>query len=300
VATAVPFVNRAWRFSVPSPDGRSEATLVSVTIASPGYFETLGIAVRRGRLLTEAEHSGNQNVVVLNDAAARLLPHSDPIGRTLRYSGTDWTIVGVVSSARQTDLSEPASAEIFLPWRQAGRAPQRVIARIDGDLAAALPLIRARVRAIDPATPIADVVSLDERVARSVAADRFRATLLACLATIGLVLAVLGVWSVTSYVVARQKRENGIRAALGESGARLVGRMAMGALRPALAGMVAGVVAALWAAPLLETFLFEVRARDPLTLVTACVAVLGSALLAAVIPARRALHGDSSSALRAE
>jgi len=300
VSTAVPFVNRGWRFSVPSPDGRPEPTLVSVTIASPGYFETLGIAVRRGRLMTDAEHAGNQNLVILNDAAARLLPHADPVGRTLRYSGLDWTIVGIVSSARQWGLGEPPSPELFLPWSQAGRAPQRVIARIDGDLATVLPLIRARTRTVDPATPIAEVVSLDERVARSVAADRFRATLLACLATIGLVLAVLGVWSVTSYVVARQRRENGIRAALGESGGQLVGRVVMGALRPAVAGTIAGLLASLWAAPLLETFLFDVRARDPITLVTACVAVLGSALLAAVIPARGARRADSGSALRTE
>jgi predicted permease len=300
VSTAVPFISRGWRFSIPSPDGKREPTLVSVTIASPGYFETLGVTVRRGRLMTDAEHAGNQRLIVLNEAAARLLPHADPVGRTLRYSGSEWTIVGIVASTRQSGLGEPPSPELFLPWSQAGRAPQRLLARIDGDPAAVLPLIRARTRTVDPAAPIADVAWLDERVERSVAADRFRATLLACLAAIGLVLAVLGVWSVTSYVVARQGRENGIRAALGETGGQLVGRMLMGVLRPALVGAIAGLVASLWAAPLLETFLFEVRARDPITLVTACTAVLTSALLAAVIPARRAVRAESGSALRAE
>ena len=299
VSTAVPFVNGGWRFPVPSPGGGAP-TLVNVTIASAGYFETLGLGPRHGRLLTEAEHGGNQRVVMLNETAAALLPFPDVVGRTIRYAGVEWTIAGVVPAARQFGLSRPAGPELFLPWREAGRAPQRVIARIDGDPAAVMPLIRARVRELDPAAPIADVMFLEDRVQRSVAADRFRATLLACLATIGLVLAVLGVWSVTAYVVARQQRENGIRSALGESRTRLVGRTLLGTLRPALAGTVAGLLVSLWAAPLLETFLFEVRARDPLTLGAASVAVLGSAILAAILPARRALRADSVSALRAE
>ena len=299
VSTAVPFVNSAWRFPVPSPGG-GPPTLVNVTVASPGYFETLGLTPRRGRLLTDAEHAGYRRIVMLNEAAASLLPFPDVVGRTIRYSGAEWTIAGVVPAVRQFGLSRPAGPELFMPWSHAGPAPQRVIARIDGDPAAALPLIRARVRDLDPAAPIADVMFLEDRVQRSVAADRFRATLLACLATIGLVLAVLGVWSVTAYVVARQQRENGIRSALGESRSRLVGRTLLGTLRPALAGIVAGVLASLCAAPLLETFLFEVRARDPLTLGAACAAVLGSAVLAAILPARRALHADSASALRIE
>ena len=300
VATAIPFVNQGWAFPMRSPGGGPEPTLVSVTIASPGYFETLGMPLRRGRLLDDLEHRSIGRLVVLNEAAARLLPYDDPVGRILRYSDIEWTIVGVVGSARQRGLRTPPRPEVFLPWSQAGRAPQRLVVRADGDPAALVPAISSRVRALDPLAPVADVMLLDARVQGSVAADRFRAALLACLAAIGVALAGLGVWSVTAFVVARLERENGIRIALGESRRQLLLRMLLGTLRPAAAGVAAGLAIAVWASPLVDSFLFQVRARDPLTLAAAALAVLASAVGAAIVPARRAAAADPARALRSE
>ena len=298
-STAVPFVNLGWGFTITPPEGGTPR-MVRVTIASPGFFETLRVPLASGRLLSDAEHRSEQGVIVINTLTARLLPYDDPVGRTLRYSGIDWTIVGVVAPAVQVGLRTPASAELFLPWSQAGRAPQRLVVDIDGDAAAVLPLITARIRALDPAAPIAEVTALGDRITRSVAADRFSATLLSGLATVGVLLAALGIWSVTSYVVARGRRENGIRSALGESRARQLRRTIRGTLEPALAGVVIGAIICLSSAPALQTFLFKVPARDPLTLILAAAGVILTAVTAAAIPARLALRADAAAALRAE
>jgi putative ABC transport system permease protein len=299
VSTAIPFVNQGWGFSITPPEGGTPR-MVRVTIASPGFFETLGVRVVRGRPLTEAEHRGEARVVVLNELTARLLPYEDPVGRTLRYSGIEWTIVGVVAPVAQVGLRTPATAELFLPWSQAGRAPQRLVADLDGELAAVLPLITARVRALDPSAPVADVVLLRDRIARSVAADRFATRLLTSLAAIGVLLAALGTWSVTAYVVARGTRENGIRAALGESRGRQLRRIMNGTLHPALAGIVAGLVISTWLAPTLAAYLFEIPPRDPLTGLLAATAVLLVIAASAMLPAHRGLRHDPASALRAD
>jgi predicted permease len=301
-ATGVPFVASGWAFGITreSPSG-PERILVKVTTGSPRYFEALGMRLIAGRILTDVEHRTEARVIVVNEPLARVLGRADTVvGKALPYSGQQWEIAGVVAGARQARLAEPPGPELYLPWSQAGRAPQTVIVRTDGDPLSLVPAIAARVHAVDPSAPLARITRLDTPVAESMAADRFRATLVGGLALVAVLLAALGVSSVTSFTAARLERENAIRAALGERGGALLWRMQLIALRPAAIGAMVGCALAWIVAGFLAAFLYEVQPRDPALIAAAAVTLVALAAAAAWRPARRAARLDPATVLRAE
>lgn len=299
-STAAPFVLSGWSFSLSATDATGEhRQLVRVNVASPGFFDALRVPILSGRAMTEDEQRGGADVVVISRSVARLLfGGADAVGRTFDYSGRRWAVVGVVPDLRQRRLEDPDAPEIYLPWHNAGQRPQVIVVRAQAPNAALRGLIAERLRAIDPGVTIAEVAALEDRVGATLAPQRFRALLLAGLASIASLLALFGVYSVTAFAVATQAREQAIRVALGETRRRAQRRVVGGSVRPALAGAALGIAVAWTAGRFVETFLFEVRANDPWLLATVPAALLACTLLAAWVPAARGARLDPVAALR--
>jgi predicted permease len=287
-AVGVPMTIGGWRFGI-TPPGATAATLVTVNLATGGYFETLGIQLREGRLLTDAEQRSAQAVVVVNEPLGRILGNGESaVGRRLQYSGRSWEVVGVVQGARTRRPRDEPMPEVFLPWHMAGARPQAIVVRTTGDPLQLLAAITTRVQAIDPSAPLADVARLDDRLRESVAGERFRASLVASLAGVALALAALGAYSVTAYTVARRRREYGIRLALGERPWSIWRRAVFSTVAPACAGCAAGAALSLAAARWIEAFLYGVSARDGVTFAVAAILLLTIAVAAGSRSARRA------------
>lgn len=299
----VPFVSGGWRFPA-TPRGGSAADRVSVRVnmTSERFYETLGIPLTRGRLFTAAEQRGSAPIAIINEAAVRLLPDPDrdPIGQRVPYSGTNWEIVGVVGNVRDEGLRRDGAPWFVMPWAGAGRRPQMIAVRTDGDPLDVVPAIRAELARIDPLVPLNRIRRLEDVVRETTAGERFRAVLVAALALVAMLLSALGVYSVTAYAVARGERENGVRLALGESPRALMARVLATSLRPALAGALGGLAVAWALGGAIQRFMHGVEARDPRVLALVVGALVLIAAAAALAPARRAARVNPSIALRAE
>jgi putative ABC transport system permease protein len=294
-AVGVPMTSYGWQFGI-RPPGTTTDVLVAVNLVSPGYLETLGIRLREGRLLTDAEQNGGAGVAMINEPLARVLG-GNVVGRKFPYSGAMWEIVGVIEGVRQVRPRDDPRPELFIPWHMAGRRSQSVVVRTEGDPLAHLPAITAKVHAIDPSVPLTDVARLDDRLRDAVALDRFRAVVLATLSAIAVVLAALGAYSITAFSVARRSREYGIRLALGERPSSVGRRAIVTAMLPAAIGIVAGIGITLAGAQWVQTFLYGVTAADAATIIGTAAILLVIAVMSAAPSARRAASIDPVLAL---
>jgi ABC-type antimicrobial peptide transport system permease subunit len=287
-------------FGIRRPGGAAEVRVV-VNLVSTGYFETLGIGLRDGRLLTDAEQHGSEPVAVVNQPLANLIAPSAPVvGTTFPYSERTWRIVGVVEGARGRQLRQPAMPELFIPWRMAGRRPQAIAVRVDGDPLALLPAIARQIHEVDPSAPLADVATLDSRLADAMRAETFRAALLGTLAALALGLAALGAYSVTAFAVARRRREYGIRLALGERPGSILRRAIRTTATPTLIGTALGLAAALAAGRWLAPFLYETPVADVRVLAGTAALMIAISTAAALGSARDAARTDPIGVLKME
>ncbi|CAN5880254.1 ABC transporter permease [soil metagenome] len=294
-------------------EGRDEAPpgerpVLEVRVATPDYFRTMGIPLRRGRAFGDADRADAPPVVVINEMAARrYFPDEDAIGQRIRLGwgpGDDrfagGEVVGVVADVRQVGPSEDYVPEIYLPYTQVPVSDMSVIVRTAGDPLALAGVLRSQVRELDPNLPLSNLRTLDQLVAQSVAQPRFYMLLLTVFAAVALALAAIGIFGVMSYSVAQRTREIGIRVALGAEPQRVLQLVVGRALRLALLGVAVGLLGALALTRLLESLLFGVSTTDPLTFVAVAVLLAAVALLASYLPARRASGVDPIVALRAE
>ena len=271
-------------------------------IVGPGYFKTMQIPVLRGREFTEAEMTNTAMVVIVSQATARRFwGDADPIGRTLHRQGDlprEYTVVGVVGDVRQTVLNQDR-ASIYYASSLIGIWPAMDIAvRTDGDPASALSMVRQRVRDLDPNLPLSFVRTMDEWVSASAAPSRLNAILMGAFAAVALVLAAIGIYGVLAYSVTQRTQEIGIRMALGAEPAGVVGLIVRDGLRVGVPGVAAGLAGALALSQSLNSLVYGVTVRDPLTY-AGVAAVLGViALAACVVPARTASRVDPLVALR--
>ena len=297
-SVAAPMATGGWRFGI-RPPGATADVLVGVNLTTSEYFDALGIRLLEGRLLTTDEQRRGVSSAVVSEPLAKLLG-GKVVGSYFDYSNTKWQIVGVVEGVRHARPRDEPLPELIIPWHMAGRRPQSIVVRAEGDPMALLPAIAARVHALDPTAPLSDVARLEDRLREALGAERFRATLLAALAAIAVGLAALGAYSVTAYAVAYRTREYGIRMALGEQPASIARRALATALVPSLLGVLAGCAIALVTSRWIEAFLYEVEPLDAITLTGAAVTLLLLALLAGTSSARRAATIDPSRTLTAE
>jgi putative ABC transport system permease protein len=288
----------------PRPEDMPDANYL---IVAPNYFRTMGIPLRQGRAFTEADIQDSQRVVIVNEELVReYWPGQNPLGKRLK-TGTDprlpWlTVVGVAGNVRTEGPDVGFGPELYIPYRQYPWLldPRLVVVRTAGEPLAMAQAIRREVMALDTAVPIADVHALDQIAGEPAAPKQFLMTLLAVFAALALVLAGVGIYGVMAYSVAERSREFGIRMALGaQQGDVLRSVVAQGLLRTGI-GLAIGGVAALALAGLMRGMLFQVQPTDPTTFTAVALGLLGLALLACYIPARRATKVDPMVALRYE
>jgi predicted permease len=280
-------------------------------VVTPGYFEAMGIRLVRGRYLARTDRADSPAVALINETLARMyFPDRDPVGRRIRMSGPDnsWmSIIGVVGDVRQDRLDAPPAAEIYIPhsqfkpfWRDSTMRTLTIVVRTEGDPALATDVVRRQVRAIDPNLPISTVITMDEVFSRSVAEPRVHMFLLGFFAAVALVLAMVGTYSVLAYHTTERTREFGVRMALGAHRREIVRMVIRQGMTPAIGGVLIGVVGAAAITRVLSTLLFETEPLDVATFAATASILLGVALAACCVPARRATRVDPSIALRAE
>ncbi len=292
----------------PNPD---RVELGHVRLVTAGFVDAIGVPLKRGRLLREADLSGGAPwVVVVNETFVRnLFGTEDPIGK--RISGwsretPEWReIVGVVGDVRAFGRDNELPPEIYMPMSQAPEGAWNAFQRAMTIVARArpgaviAPALRKAVNSVDPLLPLYDVQTMDDVVAQSTATRRFNTMLLSFLGLTGLVLAAIGIYGVIAFFVSQRTHEIGVRVALGASRPRVIRMVVRQAVTLALVGITVGGVAAFWATRVLGTMLFEVGARDPVAYVAAAMVLLLVALGASWLPARRAARVEPVKALAA-
>jgi len=287
----------------PGPGEESSAFIHSI---GPGYLETMRIAVVRGRGLLPPDDFGSEPVALVNQQFVREnFPTEDPLGREvtmtvdLGYGSPSWRIVGIVADVRSRGLQIEPSPEIFVPHGHYGPEAMTITVR-SGPGAAILPSVRDILREMDPAVPIHRIETMSEVVDRQIAPMRFHMGLLAAFAGLAAALASVGIYGVVAYAAATRTREIGLRLALGAergSVSRLV--LAQG-FKPAALGVALGLLAAYFGGHVMEAVLFGVDPRDASVFAGAGALLLGVALLATLVPARRASRIDPVRAIRFE
>ncbi len=284
----------------PSPDANDPSA--TYRVIAPGYFETLGIPLRRGRGFTRQDASESQMVAIVDEAfVRRYFPGEDPIGRGISLgNGNDGfsEIVGIVGDVRYGGLDAGAEPTVYVPFSQDTFSTMWIVARTEGDPNGIASASRALVRDIDRNLPAYRMSPLAEVVRDSLAQRRFSMLLLSLFALIALLLAGVGLYGVVSHSVSARTQEIGVRLAIGAPRGRLLAMVIGQGMTLVIAGIVVGLAGALALARLVSTLLFEVTPFDPPSYAGTVVALLAVALLACWVPARRAMRVDPIAALR--
>jgi len=280
----------------------------------PAYFAAMGLRLRAGRLLSDADTATSQPVLVVNRSFAEQYLGDQPIGRRLPlslYRRAEWEIVGVVEDMKQGGLetagfvrtADAAQPEMFSSYRQFGEMRAEsvfFVTRTAGDPAALAPALRAVVREQAPALVVESVMTMEDRLMSSLSRPRAYALVLGALAAFALAIAGIGLFGVLSYSVAQRSREIGVRTALGARTIDVVLLVLKSGTWITAAGLAAGLAGAALLVKSLSTILFGVKPFDPVTFVAVPVVLAIAAALACVAPARRAARVDPLTALRSD
>jgi putative ABC transport system permease protein len=275
-------------------------------IASPGYFETMGIALARGRLFEERDELNAPHVAVISASLARARwADEEPIGKVIQFGNMDgdltpFTIIGVVGDVRDRSLTLDPRPTFYASYRQRPRATWRFqfVLRTAADPVTTIGTAQRVVRDVSPNLP-PRVRTMEEIVSTSVADRRFVLSLVAVFGIAALVLSVLGIYSVISYLVAQRSRELSIRVALGAQANEVVRMVLRQGMALALIGIAVGLVASYAATRMFESMLYGVSATDPAAFAAVVALLALFALLASWLPARRAARAEAMDVLRA-
>jgi putative ABC transport system permease protein len=270
--------------------------------ASPGYFSTLGIPLLAGREFADTDDKKALSVTIINESLKRRLwPNEDPIGRRVSFDdGETWTtVVGVVGDVREFGLDRAPISEMYVPVAQVG-AVSTLIVRTAADPQAMARRMREVVHEVDSQTAITHEMTLEQARDESLVSPRLTATLLGLFAGLALLIAAAGIGGIMALAVSQRVREIGIRMALGAR-PRDILRMILGhGLALTWLGVAIGAAGALALTGLAKSLLFEVTPTDPLTFAGVAVVLVGAAVVASYLPARRAAGVDPMDALRCE
>jgi putative ABC transport system permease protein len=286
-------------------DGAGANPSLNLESVYPGYFETLQVAMRRGRSFTADDRAATPRVAVVSaDLAARLFPGADPLGRRLKFGDPDskepWlTIVGVADTTRYRELAVPRPT-LYVPARQFVAAADILAVRGRLPAGALAPLVRERVREADPAVEVLSVSTFAELARGPRARPRFAALLVGAFAGAALLLSAVGLYAVMAASVRQRNTEIGVRVALGATPSDVRRLVLSEGLRLAAAGAAIGLAVAAAGGRLLRGLLYEIGPLDPPALLGTAALVAGAATLACALPARRAARADPATLLRAE
>jgi predicted permease len=278
---------------------------VNWNITTPGYFAALRIPILRGRDFTSRDDTLSPSVMIVNETfAKRMFGAESPLGKramSSRDEKVEREIVGVVRDVKYFGASDSSRALVWVPYAQRNGWGQGILTvRTRGNPTGALAAIRRELKAIDGAIALANVVTMDEAMERSMAGDRLIAVLLGAFAGLALVLAAIGIFGVLSYAMAQRTRELGIRLALGAQRGDVVRLVARETAPMVASGVVVGLLAALGLTRFVRTMLYEIQPNDPATFAAVGITLAAVAVVAALVPARRASRVDPLIAIRSE
>lgn len=285
----------------------AEQTEAPTDFVTPSYFRTMGIPLLRGRELSEQDGPDSQRVVIINNTfARRFWPTEDPVGKRFKFGDPDstapWlTIVGIVGDMRRTGFDSPVRCEAFLPYTQRQfNLFIELVVRTASDPRAIVGPVREIVTSIDPNQPISHVRTMDQVLGGMIAQRRLNTILFALFAGVALVLAAVGVYGVISYSVTQRTHEIGIRMALGAGRGEVLKLVVGNGMTLVGIGIGIGLISAAALTRLMVTLLYGVSPTDPVTFALISAVLAGVALVACLVPARRATKVDPMIALRYE
>jgi macrolide transport system ATP-binding/permease protein len=305
LSTAIPLFNggfsrTTFRDDQDISDPRN-GRLTQVNEVGDRYFETLGIRIVRGRAFTAADRVGSTPVIIINEAMAKqFFPNEEALGRRLHIFNRPPAreIVGIAKTIKYNFIGEDETTYMYLPLEQNYSSEVTVQVRAQGDPDAVLGTVRRELQAVEPTMPLLNVNTYRSIVATSLWAPRMGASLLTVFGLLALVLAAIGLYGVMSYSVSQRTREIGIRMALGAGQPTVRGMIVRQGLWLAIGGVTVGLAVAFGLARLVTNLLFGVTGADPVTFVVVPVLLLAVALVATLLPARRASRVDPVEALR--
>ena len=289
--------------------GPGEDMEVHSTFVGPGYFETLRTSLARGRGFAPTDARGAAPVVIVNEAfVRRYWPGRDGLGERLivswrvgdHFEDLPLEVVGVARDGKYTSLGERPLPFVFYPHRQLYREQMSVVVRATGDPAALVPVARREVAALDPSLPVYDVKTLAAHLGTALFPVRVAATLLGLTGALAVLLAAIGLYGVLAYAVTLRTREIGVRVALGARRADVLSLVVGRGLRLAGLGLASGLVIAFGVTRFLSFLLYGISPLDPPTFASLSALLIGVAIAAAWVPARRAARLDPIVALREE
>jgi putative ABC transport system permease protein len=289
------------------PEGRQESEIgqhsVAGRIASPGYFNLMGIALLAGRDFTERDDPGAPRVTIINESLARRFwADTDPIGKKFEFgwAGATVEIVGVVRDSKSAALDADPVLEAFVPSQQMGWRDSSLVVATGSDPVSMAGPLRAEIRASDANVVVREVRTMADIVAGTLAGRRFLAVVLSVFSFVAVVLASFGIYGVIAHSVRQRTAEIGIRMALGATSGDVLKAVLREGFKLTIVGMMVGLVGALVVTRVVSTFLYGVSPTDPMTFLCTSLLLTGVALLASLIPARRAARIDPMVALRYE
>jgi len=288
---------------VPAPEGRA-AHQVDFTSVDGAFFEAAGLTFREGRTFDETDGPEAPPVAIINEAMARRFwPSQSPLGQTIRVEAPGWadrTVVGVVSTAKIRSLGEPPTPFFYLPFSQEYNAWVSILAVTRADPRSLATRIYALLRQRHADAIVTNTTTLEEHVGIMLVLRRVTAMASVLFALVALGMAIMGLYGVVSYAVARGSREMAIRLSLGAEPTSVGARQLRRGMGLVGVGGVLGLVGALLAARVMSSFLFGVTPSGPLTLVAVALLLTGVAFVAAFVPARRSARVDPVTSLKAE
>jgi putative ABC transport system permease protein len=288
----------------PLPPGKTNTA--NYATVSPDYFRVMRIPLRRGRFFSGQDSPSNPNAAIVSETLARVyFPNEDPIGRHMRFGfppngNVSREIVGVVGDVRDVALSREPGPAMYVPFAQAPLYGGEVVVRSSLSASGVAAGIRQAVHSIDKNLPVTDIESFPDAIGQSISRERFRTLLLGSFSAIALALAAIGIFGVISYSASQRTHEIGIRMALGAQRRDVLLLVLAEGAKLALVGVVTGAGFAFLLTRLIASLLYNVSARDPLTFGAVTALLLGVAVTACYVPARRASSVDPMESLRTD
>ncbi|PYK32241.1 MAG: hypothetical protein DME57_00620 [Verrucomicrobia bacterium] len=310
ITDAVPLSGNTSRSPYTRADGNpvpiNQRPLGLTRSISPQYFHTLGIPLLSGRDFTEQDKVDSPPVVILSSSTAKkLFPNENPLGRQMLFGTDNGTglateVIGVVGDVRSDELQKTNDVEFYRPWPQRSAPFLNVVVRTATKPEATNAIVRAVLNKIDNTIPILQPSTLDEIVTQSLGQERLTMTLLGVFAGIALLLAVIGIYGAVAYTVEQRTGEIGVRMALGAQTADVLRLVVRQGMNPVIIGLVLGLIGTFAAGRLIAAQLYQISPYNPFLLGATATVLTLAALLACLIPARRATLVDPVQALRAE
>lgn len=270
-------------------------------MATPGYFNTMGIALRKGRLFSQHDDLDAKRVVLVNESMVRKhFAHENPLGQRIVMGGKPVEIVGVVADAKLYGLDTPVEPAIYVPHMQRPGDSMAVVVRTQGDPATVADSVRREIRKLDPEQPISNVRTMQQVLSDSLMLRRAAMLMITVFASLALTLATVGIYGLTAYSVSRRTHEIGLRVALGASQPQILRLVVGRGLITSLIGAAIGVAAAFQLTRALSGMLYGVTSTDPLVFAGVPLLLVAVSVIASLVPARKAMRVDPLVALRYE